>query len=243
MIGYKGLDKNLKCRDKQYEVGKTYTEEKAELCECGMHFCTFPLDVFGFYPPAFNRFCEIEADDVTNEAENTDSKRVCKKLTVKAEIGLPGLIKAGVEYIKKQVDWDNAKESNTGNRSAATNTGDWSAATNTGDWSAATNTGYMSAATNTGYMSAATNTGNRSAASVSGKESVACALGIGSKAKGSLGCWLVLSEWSKDGDDNLYHRKGVKAFFVDGEHIKPDVFYILRDGNAVEVAESDGEPC
>src|SRR3990167_6467189 len=88
-----------------------------------------------------------------------------------------------------------SEATNTGNQSAATNTGYQSAATNTGNQSAATNTGYRSAATNTGNRSAATNTGNRSAASVEGKQSIACGLGIENKAKGSLGCWLVLTEW------------------------------------------------
>ena len=178
---------------------------KAVLCRTGLHFCEYPLDVFGYYSPADSRFCTVEADDVTDETESVNSKRVCKKLTVKAEIGLPGLIKAGVEYIKKQVDWENAKESN--------------------------NQG-MSAATNTGYMSAATNTGNGSAAIVEGRESVACALGIEGKAKGALGCWIVLAEWKEI--DEEWHRVAVKAFKVDGKRIKPDTFYMLKDGKAVK---------
>ena len=196
---------------------------KAVLCRTGLHFCEYPLDVFGYYSPADSRFCTVEADDVTDETESVNSKRVCKKLTVKAEIGLPGLIKAGVEYIKKQVDWENAKESNNQGMSAATNTGYMSAATNTGNGSAATNTGYMSAATNTG---------NGSAAIVEGRESVACALGIEGKAKGALGCWIVLAEWKEI--DEEWHRVAVKAFKVDGKRIKPDTFYMLKDGKAVK---------
>ena len=247
MIGYKGFDKDFKCRDMQYEVGKTYIEKEAKLCKKGLHFCENPLDVFTYYSPNDGKFAEIEADDVSPETGD-DSKRVAKKLTVKTEINLFKLVKLGVEYIKTQIDWDNNKESNTGdysaatntgnrsaatntgNRSAATNTGDRSAATNTGYYSAATNTGYYSAATNTGYRSAATNTGYRSAATVDGKESVAISLGASGYAKGAIGCWIVLAEW----DTKSGHRVDVKSFYVDGEKVKANTFYILRNGELVE---------
>ena len=232
MIGYKGFDKDFKCRDMQYEVGKTYIEKEAKLCEKGLHFCENPLDVFAYYAPADGKFAEIEADDVSPETGD-DSKRVAKKLTVKTEINLFKLVKLGVEYIKAQIDWDNNKESNTGYRSAATNTGDRSAATNTGYRSAATNTGYCSAATNTGYRSAATNTGDRSAAIVDGKESVAISLGASGYAKGAIGCWIVLAEW----DTESGHRVDVKSFYVDGEKVKANTFYILRNGELAEYSD------
>jgi len=121
---------------------------------------------------------------------------------------------------------------NTGFQSTATNTGDYSAATNTGDYSAATNTGFQSAATNTGDRSAATNTGNYSAAEVGGKESIAIVTGKDGKAKGALGCWLVLTERDKD-----WHILGVKSVKVDGERIKADMWYKLIGGEFKEVAE------
>ena len=220
MIGYKGFDKDFKCRNMQYEVGKTYIEKEAKLCEKGLHFCENPLDVFTYYSPNDGKFAEIEADDVSPETGD-DSKRVAKKLTVKTEINLFKLVKLGVEYIKTQIDWDNNKESNTGDYSAATNTGDRSAATNTGDRSAATNTGDRSAATNTGY---------RSAATVDGKESVAISLGASGYAKCAIGCWIVLAEW----DTKSGHRVDVKSFYVDGEKVKANTFYILRNGELVE---------
>ena len=147
---YKGFDKDLKCRDFQYEIGKEYEEERAEICDTGFHACENPLDVFGYYVPADSRYCEVDLD--ANDQKSDDSKRVGKKISIKAEIGIAGIIKAGVEYIKDQVNWDDDKKSNTGDCSAATNTGDWSAATNTGSRSAATNTGDCSAATNTGRL-------------------------------------------------------------------------------------------
>ena len=301
---FKGFDKDLKCRDFQYEIGKEYTEEKADICNCGFHACEFPMDVFGYYPPSDSRYCEVELEE-NGQKSSDDSKRVGKKISVKAEIGIAGIIKAGVEYIKEQVDWEDDKATNTGdysaatntgdrsaatntgdysaatntgyrsaatntgdrsaatntgdysaatntgNKSAATNTGDYSAATNTGDYSAATNTGYQSAATNTGDYSAATNTGdysaatntgdysaatntgNKSAAIVEGKESIALATGIKSKAKGKIGCFIVLTEWKEI--NNEYHIVDIKSAKVDGENIKEDTFYMLKDGKFVEV--------
>ncbi len=152
---------------RQLVFSRTSHEVRGLKCKKGLHFCENPLDVFTYYSPNDGKFAEIEADDVSPETGD-DSKRVAKKLTVKTEINLFKLVKLGVEYIKTQIDWDNNKESNTGDYSAATNTGDRSAATNTGDYSAATNTGDRSAATNTGYRSAATNTGYRSAATNTG---------------------------------------------------------------------------
>ena len=233
---YKGFDKDLKCRDFQYEIGKTYEEPTAELCEKGFHACEYPLDVFGYYAPGdMSRYCEVDLDDVSHKKSNEDSKRCGKKIAVKAEIGIAGLVKAAVDFVMENIKDEN-KEANTGNYSASTNTGDYSASTNTGDCSASTNTGNYSASTNTGFRSASTNTGNYSKADVSGKESVAAALGIESKAKGVLGCWLVLAEWAKDENYN-WHRKDVQCFKVDGVTVKPDTWYKLKNGDLVEVSE------
>jgi hypothetical protein len=229
---FKGFDKDLKCRDFQYEIGKEYTEEKADICNCGFHACEFPMDVFGYYPPSDSRYCEVDLE-ANDQKSPDDSKRVGKKISVKAEIGIAGIIKAGVEYIKEQVNWEDDKATNTGYHSAATNTGDYSAATNAGEQSAATNTGDYSAATNTGNQSAATNTGYHSAAIVEGKESIALATGIKSKAKGKIGCFIVLTEWKEINFE--YHLVDVKSAKVDGKNIKEDTFYMLKDGKFVEV--------
>ena len=275
MIVYKGTDKDMKCRDFQFELGKEYEEAEAKLCEKGFHGCEYPLDVFAHYNPADSRFFVADLDGVTDEMESDDTKRVGTKIKLRAEIGIPGLVKAAVEYIKEKAEssdnqtgyqsaatntgyrsaatntgncsaatntgyqsaatntGDRSAATNTGNCSAATNTGDRSAATNTGNQSAATNTGNWSAATNTGYWSAATNTGHQSAATVEGKESIAIVTGIDSKASGAIGCWLVLTE--RDGwNGKTYPIKEVRAVKVDGETIKPGVFYKLQNGEVVE---------
>ena len=141
---FKGFDKDLRCKDFQYEVGKEYETERAEICEEGFHACEFPLDVLRYYNPADSRFCEVELD--ANEQTRDDSKRVGKKIKIGAEIGLSGLVKAGVKFILEKADFEHAKATNTGNRSAATNTGDCSAATVEGKESIAIVTGNGSKA-------------------------------------------------------------------------------------------------
>ena len=186
ITGFKGFDKDLKCKDYQYEVGKEFEEEgKIEACSNGFHFCENPLDVLGYYPPygekGSSRYCIVKGSG-NIDRDGDDTKVACSKLHISAEIGLKGIIEAGVKFILDKVNWKDNKKSNTGNRSAATNTGNRSAATNTGDQSAATNTGYRSAATNTGYQSAATNTGDRSAATNTGYQSAATNTGDRSAA-------------------------------------------------------------
>jgi hypothetical protein len=221
VIVYKGTDKDMKCRSFQFELGKEYEETEAVLCEKGFHGCEYPLDVFAHYAPADSRFFVADLDGVTEEEAEGDSKRSGTKIKLRAEIGIAGIVKAAVEYIKEKAE---SSKKQTGDRSAATNTGDYSAATNTGD---------RSAATNTGNCSAATNTGDRSAATVDGKGSIAIVTGVDSKASGAIGCWLVLTERG-DWNGDTYPIKEVRAVKVDGEAIKPGVFYKLENGEVVE---------
>ncbi|HEY5381058.1 MAG TPA: hypothetical protein VIJ65_02295, partial [Acidobacteriaceae bacterium] len=99
--GFKGFDKDLKCRDFQYEVGKTFTHKgKPSLRVSGIHFCENPLDVLKYYGVANgNRFATVETDDVSEEREKEDSKRVAKSLHITAEITLSRLIGAGIRFI------------------------------------------------------------------------------------------------------------------------------------------------
>ena len=104
---YKGFDKDLKCRDFQYEIGKTYEEPTAELCEKGFHACEYPLDVFGYYAPSdMSRYCEVDLDDVSDKKNNEDSKRCGRKIAVKAEIGISsgGLGEKGGAYYVTEPD-------------------------------------------------------------------------------------------------------------------------------------------
>ena len=166
--GFKGFDKDLKCRGFQYKVGKTYDlKGKVECCEKGFHFCENPLEVFDYYTPNNSRFCQVEGGGSVDKSED-DSKVATSHIHISEEIGLNGLIDEGVKFILDKVNFKDTKSTNTGNYSAATNTGNCSTATNTGNYSAATNTGNYSAATNTSSYSASTNTGNYSASTNTG---------------------------------------------------------------------------
>lgn len=130
--GFKGFDKDLKCRGFQYEIGKDYEQEgEVKCCERGFHFCENPFDVFRYYSPSDSRYCEVEGDGIADKA-NDDSKVATSHIHISAEIGLNGLIKDGVKFILDKVNFKDTKSTNTGNYSAATVEGKESVAIVTG---------------------------------------------------------------------------------------------------------------
>ncbi|EDE3097827.1 hypothetical protein BSI30_05175 [Salmonella enterica] len=225
IVTFKGFNKDLKCRDFQFEIGKTFHHDgKVEACGSGFHACECPFDVFSYYSPADSRFAETISFGITDREEDGDTKIASASITIKAELTLPQFIQRGIEWIWSKIDKSLEQQIMCGNWSAATNTGHWSAATNTGNRSAATNTGNRSAATNTGHWSAATNTGNRSAAEVSGSQSVAAAFGIEGKARASEGGAIVLCYRDEDGE--LIH---IRASKVGENGIMPNTWYQLNE--------------
>ena len=244
-IGYKAFNPGMICRGKQYEENAVFEEPEAKNCNTGMHYCKNPFDVLEHYGfvndnAEINEFAEVEA---LADEKTDDGRKFCTtKLKIGAKLSIHNFVNAFVEFTLKRTNGESAATNtgtrsaatNTGNQSAATNTGDWSAAANTGDWSAATNTGDWSAATNTGTRSAATNTGKWSAATNTGKDGVAVSWGRHGKARGEKGCYLVLAEY--DDSNNLVCAKMEK---VDGERIKENTFYTLKNGEFA-VAEEQG---
>ena len=235
-IGYKAFNPGMICRGKQYEENAVFEEPETKICNTGMHYYKNPFDVLEHYGfvndnAEINEFAEVEA---LADEKTDDGRKFCTtKLKIGAKLSIHNFVNAFVEFTLKRTNGESAA-TNTGDRSAATNTGDWSAATNTGDRSAATNTGNWSAATNTGNQSAATNTGDWSAATNTGKDGVAVSWGRRGKARGEKGCYLVLAEY--DDSNNLVCAMMEK---VDGERIKENTFYTLKNGEFA-VAEEQG---
>ena len=222
---YKGTDKDMKCRGFQYKLGETAVfDGEPHLCKAGLHACEQPIDVLNHYAPNESRYFEADAEEVTDEREPNDSKIVAKKMTLKAEIGVPGLVKAQIEYIKNQIGFEDAiKRANAEKENHAT-----------GDLGVASATGYLGVASATGYRGAASATGDRGAASATGKAGVALAAGYECKAMGAIGCAICCverGEW----DGETYPIIAVKAAIVDGEKIKADTWYRLKNGEFVEV--------
>ena len=282
---YKATDKDMKCRGYQYELGKTAeVDGDIELCKNGLHACEMPLDVLGYYAPGDgSRYFEAELEDASSEKRSDDTKRVGKKLTLSAEIGIPGLVKAQVEYVKAQCDFDNAiKKANsenknhatgwggaasaTGERGAASATGwrgaasatgesgaasatgesgaasatGWrGAASATGERGAASATGVRGAASATGWSGAASATGESGAASATGESGAASATGVGcvamatgfyGRVMGEIGNAVVCVERKKNGE-----IAAILSTVVDGETLKPSVWYTVQNGEWVEV--------
>ena len=125
---------------------------------------------------------------------------------------------------------DEAHAATTGYRAHAATAGNEAHAATTGDWAHAATTGNWAHAATTGNWAHAATTGYRAHAEAKGKNSIAAALGFDSSAKAALGCWIVCSEY-----DNKGNLKEVKAVKVDGETIKADTLYRLKDGDFVEV--------
>ena len=222
--GFKGFDKDLKCRGFQYEVGKTYEQEgEAVCCEKGFHFCENPLEVFYYYPPCTSRFCQVEGGGSVDKSE-ADSKVATSHIHISEEIGLNGLIDEGVKYILNKVDCYGGKTINTGDysvstrttrysvainkggHSTATNTGFYSAAINKGEKSVATNCGYQSVAINKGGLSVATNTGNYSAATNTGNYSAATNTGDHSASTNTGNCSAATNTGYKSAATNSGYK-------------------------------------
>ena len=227
IIAYKAMDKNMQCRGKQYEVGKTYHEDRAACCNAGIHACENPLDVLHYYPLKDSpRFFEVECGGNVDKS-GEDSKLACTELTVKGEVNFAGLVKATVNAVFNRVK---GKEPfSSGDFSTAGTSGDHSTAGTSGDFSTAGTSGDVSTAGTSGDFSTAAATGACCRAKADGKDSIAVANGAHSKALGAMGCYLVLTEYDDDG-----HMLCAKMARVDGSTVKENVWYTLKNGEFVE---------
>ena len=241
IIAYKATDKNMMCRGKQYEVGKTYTEEKADCCTAGMHACEVPFDVLHYYHVSDGvRFFQVECGGEVDKSDE-DSKFACTELTVKGELKLTDMLKIGVEAVMKRVKEKTAGAKETaasGNCSTGAASGDCSTGAASGYYSTGAASGYCSTGAASGNCSTGAASGDYStgaasgycsSAEVSGKDSIAVANGYNSKARGSIGCYIVLTEYDDDGKFLL-----AKMARVDGTVIKDGVWYTLKNGEFVE---------
>ena len=208
VVSYKGFDKDLKCRDFQYELNKDYVHEgEVKACLTGFHACEYPLDVFGYYPPATSRYALVE-QSVDLSRDDDDSKIASRNISIKMEIAIPYLVKMAIEYTTSRCSPIDPE-------------------------SPAFNSKERGASTNSGYGGASTNSGERGASTNSGYGGVAAGFGSKNKARSCAGGAIVLVNRNDDGD--IVH---IRASMVGDNGIKADVWYMLDDnGEFVEVSE------
>ena len=257
---YKGFDKDLKCRGFQYEIGKEYTEKgKISACSNGFHACEVPLDVMTYYPPGDSRYCEVEQSGTMSKGSD-DSKVASEKIKIGAEIGLTGLIKAQIAYVAEtckgvpekiaqgdrghaaaQGDYGHAAAQGKfghaaaqGDRGHAATQGNWGHAAAQGDYGHAAAQGKFGHAAAQGDYGHAAAQGDYGHAEVGGKDAIAAAFGIEGKARAALGSWIMCAEWVYT---DAWHIKDVRAAQIDGKKLKPDTWYMLKDGEFVEAEE------
>ena len=223
---YKGFNLDMTCRGKQYEEGKDYEEDCAEACNSGMHACEYPLDCFLYYPPGQSVYHEVTQSGELSR--NGDDSRVSStKMRIGARLDIVGIVKASIEYTKSKIktNYTNDKAAAAGNYGAAA--AGYKGAAAAGNYGAATAGNYGAATA--GNYGAATSRGM----SASGENGLSVARGNNVKVKGGLGAILVAVEE----EPNNYNIKNWKATVVDGEKIKPNIWYRLKDGNFTEVEE------
>ena len=236
---FKAFHPGMICNGKQYAENTVYEEDGDAICKKGvMHFCETPLDCLDYYPlidedGRVTEFAEVEPLDKVLEEEN---KRACRKLRIGAKLSLKDFINAQVSIQMEKGACDTAASGDgshlaaSGNRSKLAASGDGSKLAASGDWSHLAASGNRSnlAASGDGSNLAAPGDGSKLAAS--GAHSIAAAIGRNSTVSASLGSWIVLAEFNICGEPIC-----VKAAQIDGEKLKPNVFYELKGGEFVEV--------
>ena len=167
--GYKSFDKDFECRGFQYEVGKTYEEKEAKLCSAGFHFCENPLDILNYYDLTDGNFAEVEAEDVSDERENSDSKRVAKKLTIKAKLDLPMFVKASVDFLLELCNKkDKNTEVNDGNSAQLASSGNSAKLASSGYYAKLASSGYFAKLASSGDSAQLASSGNSAKLASSG---------------------------------------------------------------------------
>ena len=257
---YKGFDKDMQCRGFQYEVGKEYNMDgEIKCCNRGFHACKSPLEVWDHYDMLNSRFAEVEQSGKIDEQEK--STKVCSShIKIKAELKLADIINIGVEWLKditspfkvktdgvlndngdkkKQIgsSGDSAQIGSSGDSAQIGSSGDSAQIGSSGDYAQIGSSGDYAKIGSSGYYAKIGSSGDSAQIDSTGEDSVIMCAGSKSKAKAKVGSWITLAEWKWSDEKKRDVPVCVKTEYVDGENIKADTWYQLKNGKFVEVNE------
>ena len=248
---YKAFDKNMQCRGFQYEVGKEYEMDgEIKCCDRGFHACKSPMEVWDHYDMLSSRFAEVEQSGKIDEEGN--STKVCSsRIKIKAELKLADIIKVGVEWLKDITSPTKFKTTD----GALNDKGEINKIGSSGDSAKIGSSGYSAQIGSSGYSAQIGSSGDyakigssgdsakigssgdSAKIGITGEDSVIMCAGKESKAKAKAGSWITLAEWKWNYEKNRYVPVCVKTEYVDGNNIKADTLYKLKNGEFVEVTE------
>ena len=239
--GYKAFEPGMICKGKQYQENTDYEEEGGEICEKGMmHYCVNPFDVLNFYPLVndsgkVSDFAAVKS--LEEPVSGDDGKFATKKLHIGVKLGLPGFVKACIDYLKEETI---GKAPNS-----TVSSGDYAQIGSSGDSAKIGSSGYSAKIgssgdsakiDSSGYSAQIGSSGDSAQIESAGEDSVICCSGDASIVKAKLGSWITLAEWKYSIEKNRMVPQFVKTEFVDGEKIKADTWYKLFNGEFTEVS-------
>ena len=242
ITSYKAFDKNMKCRGFQYEVGKEYEMDgEIKCCNRGFHACKSPIEVWAYYDMLNSRFAEVEQSGKIDKEEK--STKVCSShIKIKAELKLADIINVGVEWLKditspSKIKTDGVLNDN-GDRNKKIGSSDYSAQIgSSGDYAQIGSLGDYAQIGSSGDYAQISSSGYSAKIDSTGEDSVIMCAGDSSKAKAKAGSWITLAEWEWSDEKKHYVPVCVKTEYVDGENIKADTWYQLKNRKFVEVNE------
>ena len=234
--GFKAFTPGLVCKGKQYAENTDFEEAGGDICGKGMmHYCVSPFDCLDYYPliGANGEPSDFAAVEALEPPVTDDGRKFAtKKLHIGLRLGLPGFVKACVDFMKVQTI-DNMPKSNLDIGSS----GDAAQIGSSGNDAQIGSSGYAAQIGSSGDAAQIGSSGNAAQIESTGEDSVICCAGHGSKVKAKIGSWVTLSEWEYSGKKKRFVPICVKTEFVDGVRIKPDTWYELVAGEFREVAD------
>ena len=242
ITSYKAFDKNMQCRGFQYEVGKEYEMDgEIKCCNRGFHACKSPIEVWNYYDMLNSRYAEVEQSGKIEKEEN--STKVCSShIKIKAELKLADIINIGVEWLKditspSKVKADGVLNDNGDRRKQIGSSDNSAKIGSSGDYAKIGSSGDSAKIGSSGDSAQIGSSGNSAQIDSTGEDSVIMCASNSSRAKAKVGSWITLAEWKWSDEKKRDVPVYVKTEYVDGENIKADTWYQLKNRKFVEVTE------